>query len=422
MGYLSRIFKKSVSMRGNVSHVEVDHAGNIWYLSDFFKSRHKWQVNFDMTRAEDKRKAFTVCTPLHTVLDKLGSMIQRGVLYITDAEGNEDKFQSFKDALLKPNPLQTFSSFIRDVEICLRLFGFCPISVIRGMKDVPVSAMWVIRPELFHMEGTGRLYRQFELQEIVSTAYIMWGGRKVYLDPDEYFIIHNGSADYDPTMNEFHFFSSADSLGIPVSNWMGAMSANQVLITNGGPKGVLYSDYQDAMGNTPMTEQEKAELHKQFNEKYGIVGGKSPIFISPNKLGWLPMDYNAEQLKLGDIDDRCTAKICNAFGLNPNLFTDAKYDNQESAKKSAYQDVIIPDAKIISEAISKAILPKDAHIDLDFSGVECIQKSKKDEAQTLQTAANAIQLLLTGGLISFEEAREKIANYIDIDPGELKRG
>lgn len=102
------------------------------------------------------------------------------------------------------------------------------------------------------------------------------------------------------------------------------------------------------------------------------------------------------------------------------MFTDAKYDNQESAKKSAYQDVIIPDAKIISEAITKAVLPEDASVELDFSGVECLQKNKKDEAETLRTAASAIQALLDGGLISVEEARKEIANYIDIDPDEFK--
>ena len=413
-------FKKSVPMRGNVSHVERDKAGNIWYLSDLFGTRHKWRVNFNMTNAADKREALQACTPLQTVLDKMGSMMQRGELYVTDADGNEEKFQAFKDALLNPNPLQTFSAFIRDVEICLRLFGFCPVSVMRGMKTMPVSAMWIIKPELFHLEGTGKMYKQFELQEIVDKAYFMWGGRKVYLEPDEYFVIHNGSIDYEPTMKELRFSSLADSLSIPVSNWMSAMSANHVLITNGGPKGVLYNDYQDSMGNNPMTGEEKAEIHRQFNERYGIVGDKSPIFISTNKLGWLPMDYNADQLKIGDTDDRCTAKICAALGLNQNLFTDAKYDNQESAKKAAYQDVIQPDAKVICEALTKNIMPEGATVSLDFSDVECLQKSKKDEAGTLQTAANAIKVLLDGGLISFEEARQELSNYIDIDPDEVK--
>lgn len=420
MGFLSDIFKKSVPMRGNVSHVERDKAGNIWYLSGMFGTRHKWRVNFNMANAEDKREALHVCTPLQTVLEKMGSMMQRGELYVTDADGNEEKFQAFKDALLNPNPLQTFSAFIRDVEMCLRLFGFCPVSVIRGMKAMPVSAMWIIRPELFHLEGTGRLYKQFELQEVVSKAYFIWEGRKVYLEPDEYFVIHNGSIDYDPTVRELRFLSLTDSLSIPISNWMSAMSANHVLITSGGPKGVLYNDYQDNMGNNPMTSDEKAELHRQFNDRYGIVGDKSPIFISSNKLGWLPLDYNADQLKISDTDDRCTAKICTALGLNQNLFADAKYDNQESAKKAAYQDVIQPDAKIICETLTRHIMPEGAIVSLDFSDVECLQKSKMDESNTLRTAATAITMLLDGGLISYEEARKELSNYIDIDPDEVK--
>lgn len=419
MGLLD-YFKKSVPMRGNVSHVERDKAGNIWYLADLLGTRHKWRVNYNMSNVGDKREALRACTPLQTVLEKLCSMMQRGVVYVTDEEGNEEKFQAFKDALMNPNPLQTFSAFVRDVELCLRLFGFCPISVMRGIKTMPVSSMWIIKPELFHLEGTGMMYKQFELDGIVKGAYFMWGGQKVYLEPDEYFVIHNGSIEYEPTMRELKFSSLTDSLSAPVSNWMATMSASHVLITNGGPKGVLYNDYQDSMGNNPMTSDEKAEIHRQFNDKYGIVGDKSPIFISTNKLGWLPMDYDADQLKLGETDDRCTAKICSALGLNQNLFADAKYDNQESAKKAAYQDVIQPDAKVICEALTKHIMPEGARVSLDFSDVECLQKSKKDEAGTLQTAANAIKVLLDGGLISFEEARQELSNYIDIDPDEVK--
>lgn len=406
-------------MRGNVRAVEQDVAGNILYLSDAFYSRDVSIYN--MAEPSDKGKAASACTPLSTVLDKLGMMIQRGQLYITDDEGNEDKFQAFKDALLYPNPLQTFSAFIRDIEICLRLYGFCPISVMRGLPTLPFKSMWVIDPAIFHLKGTGKIYKQFEIDEIVKEASYQWNGQKVVLQPDEYLIIQNGRISYNQASGDITFSSSTDALSVPVNNWIAAMSATHTLVQNGGPKGVLYNDYQDAMGNNPMTESEKREIHKQFNEKYGIVKGKSPIFISPKKLGWLPMDYNAEQLKLGDIDDRCTAKICNAFGLNANLFTDAKYDNQESAKKAAYQDVIIPDAKVISEAITRAILPEGAHMELDFSDVECLQKSKKDEAQTLRTASGAIKELLAEGIISFEEARKEIANYIDIDPDELKR-
>lgn len=411
--------RKSIPMRGNVRAIEQDAAGNILYLSNAFCSRNI--STYNMADLTDKGRAVSVCTPLSTVLDKLGMMIQRGQLYVMDEEGNEEKFQAFKDALLSPNPLQTFSAFIRDVEVCLRLYGFCPISVMRGISTLPFKSMWVIDPTIFHLKGTGKIYKQFEIDEIVKEASYQWNGQRIVLQPDEYFIIHNGQISYNQASGDITFSSYTDSLSIPVNNWMAAMSATHTLVQNGGPKGVLYNDYQDAMGNNPMTESEKMEIHKQFNEKYGIVKGKSPIFISPKKLGWLPMDYNAEQLKLGDIDDRCTAKICNAFGLNANLFTDAKYDNQESAKKAAYQDVIIPDAKVISEAITRAVLPEGAHMEIDFSDVECLQKNKKDEAQTLQTAAAAINALLNNGLVSFDEARKEIANYIDIDPDELKR-
>lgn len=425
MGFVSYI--KSIGkprMRDAVSRVEIDNAGNMWYLSQLLGGRHKWRISFNMSSNQDKRDALEACTPLYIVADKVGTMMQRGEVYVTDDEGNEDKFTEWAEFLKNPNPLQTWASFVRDVEISLRLFGFCPIAVNRGVSTLPPSSMYVIRPELFHIEGSGRYYQQVELDGIIDRVFIQWGRDRINLQEGEYFIIHNGSIEYNPSVKELQFTSVADSLSRPVSNWMAAMSASNVLLTNGGPKGVLYNDYQDAMGNNPMTTSEKEEIHRRFNAKYGITGDKSPIFISPKKLGWLPMDFNADQLKLHEEDERCTAKICGAFGLNQNLFADAKYDNQESAKKAAYQDVIIPDSKVICEAITKHILPEGATMTLDFSDVECLQKSKKDEAGTLQTAANAVKVLLDTGLITFDEAREEISNYIEIDPsnpnGEFK--
>lgn len=411
-------FKKGYS-RVKAPRVEVDANGNIFYLSSIFGERHRNKLNYDMSNLFDKHEAAKVCTPLAMVLEKLSSMIQRGILYVTDKEGN-DVFDAWKDFLLNPNPFQTFSAFIKNVEYNLCLFGFCPIIINRGMSNMPPVSMWVVRPELFHIQGTGKLYKQFDYDEIVDKAWIDNNGQRIYLGREDYFVIHSGQINFSSHEREIYFSSSTDSLSSSVSGWIASMSASHVLMTNGGPKGVLFSDNNDVMGNTIMTSEEKDELHRQFNAKYGIVSGKSPIFISPKKLGWLPMDYNADQLKLREFDERCTANICNVMRLNTNLFTDAKYDNQESAKKSAYQDVIIPDSKIICESISKAILPDDAIMTLDFSDVECLQKSKSAEAATLNTAAGAIRSLLEGGMITLEEARRELESYIDIDPDELK--
>ena len=413
---------KSVQMAGTVTHVERDNEGNVWYLSDLFGKRMKWKASYDLTTPLGKQEAMLACTPLYTVLDKLGSMMGRGTVYVSDKNGNErPRYQVIRDLLLNPNPLQSFTSFIKQVEVNLRLFGYCPISLIRGMGGIAPKAMWIIPPELFHLEGTGKYLFQDREEDVVRQAYVQWGGRRVNLEPWEYIVIHDGGMIVPEYVGrDILFQTSTDCLSQPVSNWVSSMSASHTLLVNGGPKGIVCGMGADEMGNTAIDAKDEEEIREKFKRKYGLVGKDYPVLVTRNQLKWIPMDYDSSQLKLHEEDSRCTAAICNAIGLNPNLFNDAKYDNQESAKKSAYQDVVIPDSVKIAEALTRAVCPEDAQVKIDFSGVECLQTNKEMEANTLVHAADALERLMASGLITPDEARIEIARYIDIDPDRPK--
>ena len=147
-----------------------------------------------------------------------------------------------------------------------------------------------------------------------------------------------------------------------------------------------------------------------------MAGDKWQIMVTRYPLKWQAIDYNADQLKIKEANTDATAMICNAFGLNPNLFTDAKYDNQESAKKSAYQDVIIPDSVKIANVLTELLCRDNLKVWLDFSDVECLQKSKQEQANVLNSISDALNKLLAGGLITAQEAREELMKYIDINP------
>lgn len=138
------------------------------------------------------------------------------------------------------------------------------------------------------------------------------------------------------------------------------------------------------------------------------------------KVNWIPLDYDAEQLKLHEEDSRCEEKICNAIGINHSLFSESKYENQEAAKRAGYQDLVIPDSLKISEVITNNICPKGAIIKLDYSHIACLQNSKKDESEVLEKVSSAYINLVSKGLITVEEARMEISKYIDINPDKPK--
>nr|DAW37070.1 MAG TPA: portal protein [Caudoviricetes sp.] len=425
MGIFNQFWKpkerKAIPMRENVNRVERDAEGNYWFLSDLFGHHTKWKAYYDMTDDKEKAEALSACTPFFTVVDKIGSMMSRGVPYVVDKNGNEKRsYADIRNILDTPNPLQTFSSFVKQIEICLKVFGYCPIVLVRTGKESVPKAMWIVPPELFHIVGTGKVFRQFELSEIVSEVYIDWGGKRLKLEDYEYLIIYDSNIRISDGISDILFDSVSDSLSQPISNWVASMSASHTLLVNGGPKGVLYNDYTDRMGNMALTSEDEKEIKDRFKRDYGLVNKEYPILVTRQKLGWLALDFDANQLKLHEEDKRCTDKIANAMGINANLFTDAKYDNLESAGKKAYQDVIIPDSIKIAGCLTRAICPEGVFIKIDFTDVECLQNNKETEANTLVKVADALQRLLEKSLITHDEARIEVARYIEIDPENPK--
>ena len=413
--------KKAIPMANAVKKVEKTANGDYWYLSGLFRANAN-KLTFNMADVEDKKNALLCCNPLYNVVDKAGMMMSRGVPYVVDKDDNESKrYADIKALLENPNPFQTFSSFVKQIEISLKIFGYCPIVLVRSSKVFLPKCMWIVPAEIFHMQCTGKLFNQYEYEEVIRRTCLQWGDNRLDLEDFELALITDSKMIFSSCKDaDVAFENVTDSLSPCVNNWVAAMQASNTLMVNGGPKGIVYNDHIDEMGNVALTAEDEKQIKDNFRDKYGIVGKEYPILVSRKKLGWIPLDYNAAQLELHEEDARCTEKICNAIGINANIFTDAKYDNQESAKKAAYQDVIIPDAKKIAQALTKALCPDGIFIKIDFSDVECLQPDRNRGAETLSKLAGALQTLISSNVITTYEARKEASKYIDIDPDKVE--
>lgn len=429
MSKLGNWFQKKInisvpSMRGTVKAVEKDSKGNLWYLTNFFSPSSKIRNDYDLTMDQDKADSLLVCTPLSTVINKVGSLFANGRIYVADKDDNEKEgYNDIRELLSRPNPLQTRSGFFKEIEMSLKLFGYCPIFTIRATKKSLPFAMYVIPAQIFHMVSSGKLFRQYDIKDIVSSVYLEWNGLREELSDEDYFVIYDSSANVNGPNQDIEFSSVTDSLSIPVNNWIAAMTASYQLIVNGGPKGIIYSDYTDKMGNQVMTPEEKEVLESKLKEKYGILN-KFPILTSKIKLGWIPLNYDASQLKLHEEDERCSKKICNAIGIDPSLFNESKFDNKIIAERAAYQGLIIPDSEKVAEALTDAICPKGVFIKLDYTHIYCLQQDKSASSSAFQKMALSLIQLVEKGQITLDESRNELAKFIDIDPdnpkGELK--
>lgn len=408
------------SMKDTVKAVEQDKNGNIFYLSNFFSPSGNTRFDYNLLDDKDKANSFLVCTPFSTVINKVGSLFANGRIYVTDAEGNEKQgYDDIRNLLSNPNPIQTRSGFLKEIEMSLKIFGYCPIFTVRLTRKSLPLAMYVIPAQIFHMVSSGKMFRQYDIKEIVSRVYLEWNGMQEDLSDEDYFVIYDCSVNVKGPNVDIEFSSSTDALSIPVNNWLAAMSASHQLIVNGGPKGIIYSDYTDDMGNIIMGSTEKEELESKLKEKYGILN-KFPILTSKIKLGWIPLNYDASQLKLHEEDERCSRKICNSVGVDYSLFDESKYDNKNIAERSAYQGLVIPDSENVSGALTNAICPQGVFIKLDYTHVDCLQKDKSASSSAFQKTASALISLEKAGHITREESRDELSKFIDIDPDDPK--
>lgn len=402
--------------------VETD-GKNTWFLTELLDGKSSnWKTDFDMTNDSDKTKALESCTPFSTVIGKIGSLFANCKVYLVDKDGNDINDNAVSALLKNPNPIQTFRSFICQVEMCIRTYGYCPIYTNRLAKKSVPKSLWIIQPSLFHIHGTGKSFKQVDLGGIIKEAYIQTGAGRMNLSEEDYFIIYDAGINIPSNEGgKIGFKTAVDALSIPVSNWMASMVASNTLIVNGGPKGIIYNDDSSEAGNAQLTSSEQKSLLSKFKEKYGLMKKQFSVLITKAKLGWIPLNYDSSQLKLHEEDKRCTVMIANAVGINPSLFNESKYENQEAAKRSAYQDLIIPNAEIIADALTSNICQDGQFIKIDFSHVECLQADKVKESLVISTIIDSLTKASDTDLITNKEARILLSKYIDIDPNKPQK-
>lgn len=425
MGFFSKSFQKTSlkDMYSSATYAGQDRGGNHIYVPNWIVSGYSgkdiYKTDFDLSTKVGKELALRVVEPFAMVLDRCGSMMRNGKIYVVDKNNNEKpRYADITNLLNRPNVMQNGKAFIKQVEIYLKAFGFCPIFLLRATKkDLPKS-MVVIPPSLFHIEGKGNIFRETSKDSIVDRVYIQWGERRLELFEEDYVVIYDSIAHYpSKSGEEITFYTPVDTLSAQARNYMAQIIGRGNLIINGGPKGILYGDDTSDMGNAALTPTEADNLMAKFKRKFGIVNKLYEIMVTNKKVGWISIGSNTQGLMLHEESEACKNEIANTIGLQPDLFSQgATFDNKEAAKKAAYQDLIIPDSELIAQALTESICPDGVHIVIDFSHVSCLQDDRAKNAQSLSSVSQALNNLVNDGVITIDEARKELANYMDIDP------
>ena len=104
----------------------------------------------------ERKNALKMVAPWSYVLSRVGSMASDGVPYVVDSKNNEiinDEYDKIRKILDNPNPMQDFSQFLKCVHMFVKLYGFCPILLLRATSKSPIMGLVPLPPETFKIEN-----------------------------------------------------------------------------------------------------------------------------------------------------------------------------------------------------------------------------------------------------------------------------
>jgi hypothetical protein len=316
--------------------------------------------------------------------------------------------------LSRPHPLYSFREMIT-LLACYKLVtgkaylyggtGFDTLSARRwkyckSYFVVPSQAVnTVLRPSPNLLSGTS-------IGEIVDHYDISAATGIVSIRPSEVMHVRDGSLSFDGSYVEGA--SRLSSQKYPVCNLIASYEARNAIFVNRGALGALVSNKKDAGGYDPLTQKERDEVIKEYNNTYGTTSGKSPIMITSAPLSFVRFAMSIQEMQPFDEHLEDAVQIAGAFGVPADLIPrkdKSTYENQRGAKKSLYVDAVIPEARSLVQSLNDFLgLENDGlYLDVSFDHVPELQPDRRVEAETGKIISETCEREFQRGIITLND-------------------
>lgn len=361
-------------------------------------------------------KAYTTCPPVSAIINRKAKAFVNGKWWLLDKDGNESKSPISKNVgklLAKPNLLQSWNQFLVQVKIMEQAFGECFILAIRPVGMNTIKSLWVI-PNWMIAPKTGNYYFYATAFDDIITHYeLTIAGKKVDIATCD--ILHHKDITFN-TSNPLRGQSRLVALQDPVSNIICAYEARNVLMTKRGAIGILSNESKDATGRLPLLPHEKKQLQTDFR-KYGITKDLYQVIISESNLKWQSMTFPTKDLMLFEEIEDDVRQVADNYDYPMYLLgfkQGSTFSNVGEAKKSLYQDSIIPEAETFALNLNEflGLTNQGFSLQVFYDHLEVFQQSQKETAEAFKVKNEGMRIAYEMGIVTLEEWRTSI----DYDP------
>ena len=318
-------------------------------------------------------------------------------------------------ALLKnPNPFQDQSEFLIQFYLNWKVFGnaylakLTPDGFENSSKVEDINGLYILPSQYTHIQGNNinPFYAKTKQELIRGYSVVYNSTHLLTLNPDA--VLHKNEPNLDFDLDCFEFmYGKPDQISLDwaLANIKAIYEAENVLINNKGPLGIISNDSNAEHGITlPFNSEEKDSLESDL-ERYGLKSEKLQYIITNMAMKFTAISFPIKDMMLNETFNRAVSALCSSNKF-PRLLLNsgegATFSNQREADKQLYQNALIPQSIDLADSLTNFFYLKEQNKKLipDFSHVAVLKEDEKLNADTAKTKNDTANIMYDKGLIT----------------------
>ena len=282
--------------------------------------------------------------------------------------------------------------------VCGKNYTYKNVPATLKIKIDNIAAIWNLPADriLPVYDYSIKLFSATKISDVIQNYRLFDGVNTAEFPTD--LILHSKSINLDWIDRRMRGKSPLLAADIAICNLIAVYEARNVIYTKRGALGAIVSAKEDATGPVAMTPKEKRGIRDSFNGEFGLTGKRDlfPIFDTP--ASFIQFGMSIKDLQPFDESLADMAAIYSVLNVPWNLAPQSKgvtFDNLNTAMRSIYTNVAIPEATTWMESLTRffGLDVAGYYLFADFSSIHELQENKKEESQV--AAGNAGVLIKT---------------------------
>lgn len=281
----------------------------------------------------------------------------------------------------RPNDQQSYASWLTELIAFGKLTGDRFIYGLKpetGPNQKKYKQLYVLPSHLVEIVSKG-------MMEPISAYKLMYNS-EYWIDPELVCHIKDFNPDYNSAGQNLYGQSPLKA-GLRTM-----MSNNDAVLT-----GLRYLQNQTARGmlvskDGTLNEVQAQALKDKFRRQYQGANNGGDIIITPKDLSWVNFGLSASDLSLIEQYNASIKDLCNIYNVPVTLLNNTEsstYNNVKEAKKSLYQNAVIPELIKIRDELNRWLVPaygNNLYLDFDFTAISEMQEDTDKLVQQLGNA------------------------------------